>query len=123
MKLIVLDSTVKYVKARVLSNPATQPTFSSHYADAGSITFVPASQTGVLSGTSDVIICTAPGSGVRRIIRDINIFNGHSATITIVVELVNGANSYVIAEVTMNSKDRWTLTNTFDGFGIKTAGL
>ncbi len=83
MKTIILDTQVKSLRA-VLTNPATtQPTFTAHYYDSEAATITELSSDGALNGTVAVEIVAPPATNIRRVVKEVTIYN--SDTITHVV--------------------------------------
>ena len=56
---------------------------------------------GALNGTTVVTIVAAPGSGVRRVVRSISIYNADSADVTVTVQNNNGTTTRKRAKRTL----------------------
>lgn len=75
--------------------------------------FVEGSYDGALNGTTPVTIVASPASGVRRIVKTINIVNRDTASVGLNLIYVNGANSrYLVAPgFTLASGDTFIYDN------------
>jgi len=121
---LVLDTTNNIIRA-VMAAPATtnNPQFSSHYADNDGTTFVEGSEGGVLNGTTNVTLVTAPAASTRRIVKSIALYNADTAAVTVNIQYFDGTNARTIANVTLAVGDTWTLEGTFNSSGeMKTTG-
>ena len=118
MAVLVLDSTVKTIKA-VMSGAATttNPDFTAHYGDSNGTTFSNGENDGTLDGTTPVILVAAPSSGSQRTIKYISIENRDTTAKTITIYLDNNATQRNIAVVTLNPGDTWSTDGTFDNTG------
>ena len=115
---LILDATTKSITA-VMSGAAatTNPDFTSAYADNTGATFTEGANDGAFNGTTPVTLVAAPGALTRRTVKSITIENKDTAAVTITVNYVNGANTRVVAKVTLQVGDTWTFTGTFDTNG------
>jgi hypothetical protein len=59
----------------------------------------------------------SPAASTRRIIKSINIQNTDTVSATVTVGYVNGANTRILAKVTLSAGDTWTTDATFDFSG------
>lgn len=118
MAVLVLDSTVKTIKA-VMSGAATttNPDFTSHYGDSNGTTFSNGENDGALNGTTPVTLVAAPSSGSQRTIKYISIENRDTTAKTITIYLDNNGTQRNIAVVTLNVGDTWSTDGTFDNTG------
>jgi hypothetical protein len=116
--MIVLDTTSKSITI-VMSGAAatTNPSYTTAYADNNGTSFTEGASDGVLNGTSAVTVVSAPASSTRRIVNTITVENNDTAVVTITVGYVNGANTRVIAKVTLQIGDTWTTTGAYDTNG------
>jgi len=116
--MIVLDTTSKSITI-VMSGAAatTNPSYTTAYADNNGTSFTEGASDGVLNGTSAVTVVSAPASSTRRIVNTITVENNDTAVVTITVGYVNGANTRVIAKVTLQVGDTWTTTGAYDTNG------
>ena len=116
--MIVLDSTSKSITI-VMSGAAatTNPSYTTAYADNNGTSFTEGASDGVLSGTTPVTVISAPASSTRRIVNTITVENNDTAAVTITVGYVNGANTRVIAKVTLQVGDTWTTSGAYDTNG------
>jgi len=95
----------------------TNPSYTTAYADNNGTSFTEGASDGVLNGTSAVTVVSAPASSTRRIVNTITVENNDTAVVTITVGYVNGANTRVIAKVTLQVGDTWTTTGAYDTNG------
>ncbi|NCA25219.1 MAG: hypothetical protein EBS91_11650, partial [Betaproteobacteria bacterium] len=121
---LVLDATNNIIRAVMAAPAATNnPQFSSHYADNDGTTFVEGSEGGVLNGTTNVTLVTAPAASTRRIVKSIALYNADTAAVTVNIQYFDGTNARTIAKVTLAVGDTWTLEGTFNSSGeMKTTG-
>jgi len=121
---LVLDATNNIIRAVMAAPAATNnPQFSSHYADNDGTTFVEGSEGGVLNGTTNVTLVTAPAASTRRIVKSIALYNADTAAVTVNIQYFDGTNARTIANVTLAVGDTWTLEGTFNSSGaMKTTG-
>ena len=118
MAVLVLDSTVKTIKA-VMSGAATttNPDFTAHYGDSNGTTFSNGENDGALNGTTPVVLVSAPSSGSQRTIKYISIENRDTTAKTVTIYLDNNGTQRNIAVVTLNVGDTWSTDGTFDTNG------
>jgi len=118
MAVLVLDSTVKTIKA-VMTGAATttNPDFTAHYGDSNGTAFSNGENDGALNGTTPVTLVAAPSSGYQRIIKYISIENRDTTAKTITIYLDNNGTQRNIAVVTLNVGDTWSTDGTFDTNG------
>ncbi|NCA29047.1 MAG: hypothetical protein EBS92_07260, partial [Proteobacteria bacterium] len=108
MKIIVLDSTAKSIKAVLASSVATSnPDFVVAYADTSDNTFSELSSDGQLNGTTDVTLVSAPASGVKRAIKSITIYNRDTAAVTVSIKFDNGGTQRILQRVQLVSGETW----------------
>jgi hypothetical protein len=116
--MIVLDTTSKSITIVMAGAAATtNPSYTTAYADNNGTSFTEGASDGVLNGTSAVTVVSAPASSTRRIINTITVENTDTAAVTITVGYVNGANTRVIAKVTLQVGDTWTTSGAYDTNG------
>lgn len=118
MKTLVLDSTSKTIKV-VMSGAAatTNPDFVTTWAENNGTIFTEGSTDGALTGTTPVTVVAAPASGVRRVIKEITIYNRDTAAVTITINLDNGGTLRQLTKVTLQVGDRFTTDATFNSAG------
>lgn len=118
MSTLVLDATTKTIQVAMSGAAATaNPDFTAAFADNNGTSFVEAASDGSLSGSTDVVVVSAPASGYRRIIKKIFIENKDTAAVTITVKYDNNGTQRTIAKVTLQVGDTWTTDGTFDTNG------
>jgi len=108
--MLVLDSTSKSVTAVLSASPTTNPDFVATYADATSDAFTEAANDGALNGTTAVTLVAAPSSGVRRVVKEIIIYNRNTSSVTLTVRYVNDTNTRVLWSGTLQPAETWTLS-------------
>jgi hypothetical protein len=64
-----------------------------------------------------VTVVPAPTGSNRRVIKDITIYNGDSAAVTVFVKYDNNATQRTLAKVVLQVGDTWTTDGTFDTNG------
>lgn len=116
--MIVLDTTSKSITV-VMSGAAatTNPSYTTAYADNNGTSFTEGASDGVLSGTTPVTVVSAPASSTRRIVNTITVENNDTASVTLTIGYVNGANTRVLAKVTLQVGDTWTTNGAYDTNG------
>lgn len=67
--------------------------------------FTESSTNGQLNGATPVTIVSAPGSNVRRLVRNITIQNADTASVTLTVKFVNNATTSVLWSGTLSVGD------------------
>lgn len=118
MKTLVLDGTAISIQVAMSTSAATtNPTFVSTYADNAGSGITEGATDGELNGSTDVTVVPAPTSTNRRVVKDITIYNGDSAAVTIFIKYDNNATQRTIAKVTLAVGDTWTTDGTFDTNG------
>lgn len=118
MKTLVLDGTAISIQVAMSTSAATtNPTFVATYADNAGSGITEAATDGALNGSTDVTVVPAPTGSNRRVIKDITIYNGDSAAVTVFVKYDNNATQRTLAKVTLQVGDTWTTDGTFDTNG------
>ena len=95
----------------------TNPSYTTAYADNNGTSFTEGASDGVLNGTTAVTVVSAPASSTRRIVNTITIENNDTAAVTLTIGYVNGANTRVLAKVTLQVGDTWTTSGAYDTNG------
>ena len=118
MKTLVLDATTISIQVAMSGAAATtNPTFVSTYADSAGSGITEGATDGALNGSTDVSVVPAPSGSNRRVIKDITIYNGDTAAVTLFVKYDNNATQRTIAKVTLAVGDTWTTDGVFDSNG------
>lgn len=118
MKTLVLDGTAISIQVAMSTSAATtNPTFVATYADNAGSGITEGATDGQLNGSTDVTVVPAPTGSNRRVIKDITIYNGDSAAVTVFVKYDNNATQRTLAKVTLAVGDTWTTDGTFDTNG------
>lgn len=118
MKTLVLDATTISIQVAMSTSAATtNPTFVATYADNAGSGITEGATDGALNGSTDVSVVPAPSGSNRRVVKDITIYNGDSAAVTVFVKYDNNATQRTIAKVTLAVGDTWTTDGTFDSNG------
>jgi len=127
MKTLVLDGTTISLQVAMSTSAATtNPTFVASYADNSGTGITEGATDGVLNGSTDVTLVGAPTGANRRVIKDITIFNGDTAAVTVIIKYDNNATQRTLVRVTLAVGDTYTTDGTFDTNGylkqISTSG-
>jgi len=118
MKILVLDGTAISIQVAMSGAAATtNPTFVATYADNAGSGITEGATDGALNGSTDVSVVPAPTGTNRRVVKDITIFNGDTAAVTIFVKYDNNATQRTLAKVTLAVGDTWTTDGVFDSSG------
>lgn len=118
MKTLVLDGTAISLQVAMSTSAATtNPTFVATYADNAGSGITEGATDGALNGSTDVTVVPAPTGSNRRVIKDITIYNGDTAAVTVFVKYDNNATQRTLAKVTLAVGDTWTTDGTFDANG------
>lgn len=118
MKTLVLDGTAISIQVAMSTSAATtNPTFVSTYADNAGSGITEGATDGALNGSTDVTVVPAPTGTNRRVVKDITIYNGDTAAVTIFIKYDNNATQRTIAKVTLAVGDTWTTDGAFDTNG------
>ena len=122
-QLFVLDSTTKTLKVNLTAAPAAaNPEFTVAYADSNGTIFTEGSTDGVLNGTTDVTLVSAPPSGYRRIIKSMSIYNKDTASVTVNLKYDNNGTQRIAQRIPLATTETYTLDGTFDNTGsLKTS--
>lgn len=104
------------LRARLAAAPASaNPSFSFASADDGAArTLVPSK--GVLNGTTNVDLVSAPADGTNRVVRSGFLYNADSAAVTVTVDHYDGTTARVLTTLTLPSG--YTLSLGDDGFRV-----
>lgn len=115
MQTLILDSTGASIQVAMSTSAATtNPTYTASYADNNGSTFTEGANRGALSGSTDVTVVANPASGYRRVVKDITIYNGDTAPVTIFVKYDVSATQRTIAKIVMAVGDTWNFNGAYD---------
>jgi len=118
MKTLVLDGTTISIQVAMSTSAATtNPTFVASFADNSGSGITEGATDGVLNGSTDVTVVAAPTGANRRVIKDITIFNGDTAAVTVIIKYDNNATQRTLVRVTLAAGDTYTTDGTFDANG------
>ena len=118
MKTLVLDGTTTSIQVAMSTSAATtNPTFVASFADNSGSGITEGATDGVLNGSTDVTVVAAPTGANRRVIKDITIFNGDTAAVTVIIKYDNNATQRTLVKVTLAVGDTYTTDGTFDTNG------
>ena len=118
MKILVLDGTAISIQVAMTTSAATtNPTFVSTYADNAGSGITEGATDGALNGSTDVTVVPAPSGANRRVIKGITIFNGDTASVTVLIKYDNNAIQRTLVKVTLAVGDTWTTDGVFDANG------
>lgn len=76
----------------------TEPAFLVNYADNTTSAFTPGRQNGVLNGTTDVTVLSAPASSTQRVVKSINICNVDTVSHDITIQFDDNATERILAD-------------------------
>lgn len=98
-----LDSTSKSLQI-VLNSAVTtnQLPWVASWADISGSTITPGSSDNVTNGTTAVTLVAAPGSGVQRQVKTVNVYNADTAPIGVTVSYNDGSNMRTLLAVSMS---------------------
>ena len=113
MKIIILKDTTESIEA-VLDGAvaANQPEFVTAYADSTAAALDELSSNGVLNSTTDVELVAAPAASTKRVVKEISIYNKDTASVTLTVKFVDGANERIIWSGVVGAGITWTLSGS-----------
>lgn len=118
MQTLILDSTSASIQVAMSGAAATtNPTYTVAYADNNGTTFTEGANRGALNGSTDVTVVANPSSGYRRVVKDITIYNGDSAAVTIYLKYDVSATQRTIAKLVLAVGDTWNFNGTYDSNG------
>lgn len=118
MQTLILDSTGASIQVAMSTSAATtNPTFTASYADNNGTTFTEGANRGALAGSTDVTVVGNPASGYRRVVKDITIYNGDTAAVTIFIKYDVSATQRTIAKIVMAVGDTWNFNGAYDSNG------
>ena len=118
MKTLILDGTSISLQAALTGSAATtNPTFVTNYADNSGSGITEGATDGALNGSTDVTIVPAPSGTNRRVIKNITIYNGDTAAVTVLIKYDNNATQRTLVKVTLAVGDTWTTEGVFDSSG------
>lgn len=126
MQTLILDSTSASIQVAMSGAAATtNPTYTVAYADNNGTTFTEGANRGALNGSTDVTVVANPSSGYRRVVKDLTLYNGDTAPVTIFIKYDVSATQRTIAKLTLAVGDTWNFNGAYDSNGqLKTvAGL
>jgi hypothetical protein len=118
MQTLILDSTGASIQVAMSGAAATtNPTYTASYADNNGSAFTEGANRGALSGSTDVTVVANPASGYRRVVKDITLYNGDTAPVTIFIKYDVSATQRTIAKIVMAVGDSWNFSGIYDSNG------
>ena len=118
MQTLILDSTSASIQVAMSGAAATtNPTYTVAYADNNGSTFTEGANRGALNGSTDVTVVANPSSGYRRVVKDITIYNGDTAAVTIFIKYDVSATQRTVAKLVLAVGDSWNFSGTYDSNG------
>ena len=118
MQTLILDSTGASIQVAMSGAAATtNPTYTVAYADNNGTAFTEGANRGALNGSTDVTVVANPASGYRRIVKDMTIYNGDTAPVTIFIKYDVSATQRTIAKIVMAVGDSWNFSGIYDSNG------
>jgi hypothetical protein len=64
---------------------------------------------GTLNGTSEVTLVAAPTTGIRRVVKNINIYIKDTAAVTLEIRFKNGGSTRILFKQTLDPDDTYVL--------------
>lgn len=125
--MIVLDTTSKsLVISRGSAATTTEFDYTSTFVDVTTSTFVPSGSDGATSGTGNVTVVAAPAGSTQRNIKQVTVYNRDTVADNILVKLVNGVNTRILAKVNLqvgemlqySDAEGWTVLGGSGGIKI-----
>jgi len=121
MDILVLDTTSKSLKINLGEGVlVTELEFTVSYGDVDSSSLIEGEYSGITSGTASTLLCPAPASGKRRVIRNITLFNNDSITHAAWIKLLDGSDYYIIAKKVLTTNAQWAFGESSNETGIST---
>ena len=118
MAMYVLDSTTKTIKVAMSAAAATtNPDYTVAYADNNGTAFTEGATDGVLNGTTDITVCSAPAASTRRIVKAMTIYNRDTAAVTVNIKYDNAGTQRRLTVVTLAPSETWTMDGSYDSYG------
>ena len=117
--MIVLDATTKSLEIKLYATPVLNPVFVVTYADNSGTTFTEGSQSGSLNGTNWVTVASAPSAGIRRIVKEINVYSGDIDDALIFLRLNDNGTSLMLTRATIAPGGSWRWTKPAGAKGDK----
>jgi hypothetical protein len=116
--MLVLDATTKSITvAMATTATTTNPSFVTSYSDDTGSAFTEGSSDGVLNGSTQVTLVSAPAASTRRLVKTIYIENNDTVANTITVTYNNNGTLRNIVKVTLQVADTWSTDGTTDANG------
>lgn len=116
--MLVLDATTKSITvAMATTATTTNPSFVTSYSDDTGSAFTEGSSDGVLNGSTQVTLVSAPAASTRRLVKTIYIENSDTVANTITVTYNNNGTLRNIVKVTLQVGDTWSTDGTTDTNG------
>jgi hypothetical protein len=116
--MLVLDATTKSITvAMAATATTTNPSFVTAYSDDTGTAFTEGSSDGVLNGSTQVTLVSAPAASTRRLVKTIYIENSDTVANTITVTYNNNGTLRNIVKVTLQVGDTWSTDGTTDTNG------
>ena len=116
--MLVLDATTKSITvAMAATATTTNPSFVTAYSDDTGTAFTEGSSDGVLNGSTQVTLVSAPAASTRRLVKTIYIENNDTVANTITVTYNNNGTLRNIVKVTLQVGDTWSTDGTTDTNG------
>jgi len=116
--MLVLDATTKSITvAMAATATTTNPSFVTAYSDDTGTAFTEGSSDGVLNGSTQVTLVSAPAASTRRLVKTIYIENNDTVANTITVTYNNNGTLRIIVKVTLQVGDTWSTDGTTDTNG------
>ena|SRR3990167_108689 len=100
--MIILDTTTKKLQI-ILGGAvaANELPIVVGFADVTTTAFTPGEQNSATTGATAVDICASPAASTQRVVKDINVYNEDSGSVTATVRLNDNATLRILRKVTL----------------------
>jgi len=113
--MIILDATSKSLIAKLSGAVATaNPEFVVSYATTDGTAFTEGSNDGVLNGTAEVTLVSAPTAGTRMIVKDLVVCNLDTDNVTLLVQVANGASRRTVYKKLLVPDETFTFESAME---------
>ena len=110
--MLVLSATTQSLEILLAgAKSATDPAYTSTYADNTGAVFTEGQKDGTLNGTTAVTVVAAPGASTRRVIKEVIVYNDDDAEITLTFRLNNNGSYRNLSTKTLTPGDTWRWTD------------
>lgn len=102
MRLVNLDTTTKTLVMRLGEvKTTTELDWTAHYYDSTASNISELESNGKSNSTTDVVMVAAPGSGVKRVVKDVSVYNNDTVPHTLYLFVEDNGTEYMIRAYTI----------------------